>query len=63
MLRDAAQQKVREYIKSARQEGLTWVQVGEALNLRPLSEERGAWIAGRHSTTPATLSTPGHSRR
>ena len=45
MLWDAAQRKVREYIKYARQEGLTWVQVGEALNLRRLAEERGAWIA------------------
>jgi hypothetical protein len=45
MVRDAAQQKVREYIKYARQEGLTWVQVGEALNLRPLAEEPDAWIA------------------
>jgi hypothetical protein len=45
MLRDAAQQKIREYIKYARQEGLTWVQVGEALNLSTLAEERGAWIA------------------
>jgi hypothetical protein len=45
MLRDAAQQKVREYIKYARQEGLTWVQADEALNLPTLAEERGAWIA------------------
>jgi hypothetical protein len=44
-LRDSAQQKIREYIKDARQEGLTWVQVGEALRLGPVAEERGAWIA------------------
>src|SRR5262249_44399638 len=45
MLRDAAKQKIREYIKYARQEGLTWAQIGEALNLRPVAEESGAWIA------------------
>src|SRR2546429_861393 len=45
MLRDAAQQKIREYIKYARQEGLTWVQIGQALNLHQVAEESGAWIA------------------
>ena len=45
MLRDSARQEIRDYIKYARQEGLTWEQVGEALSLRPLAEERGAWIA------------------
>jgi hypothetical protein len=45
VLRDCARQEIREYIKYARQEGLTWEQVGEALNLGPVAEERGAWIA------------------
>jgi len=45
MLRDAAKQKIREYIKYARQEGLTWIQIGEALNLHPVAEESGAGIA------------------
>ena len=42
MLRDSATQAIREHIKRGRQEGLTWHQVGEALNLAAVAEERGA---------------------
>ena len=62
MLRDAAQQKVGEYLRYARQEGLTWVQAGEALNLRrPGSVARGSPIW--RSATPQAPGMPGRSRR
>jgi hypothetical protein len=45
MLQDAATAAVREHIKYARQEGLTWAQIGEALGLGPKAEETGLWVA------------------
>ncbi len=44
-LKSAATQQVRDAVKYAREEGLTWVQIGEALGLAEVAEERGAWIA------------------
>jgi hypothetical protein len=44
-LKSAAAQQVRDAVKYAREEGLTWVQIGEALRLAEVAEERGAWIA------------------
>lgn len=44
-LRDAAIAAVRDHIREARREGMTWVQLGEVLGLREAAEERGAWIA------------------
>jgi hypothetical protein len=71
MLREAAQQKIRVYISCARQEGLTRVQVGEALNLSTFWEERGSWIAdlafdhaavAEHARLFETLTFPGAAR-
>ena len=45
MLRDSAWQKIREYIKRARQDGMTWRQIGEALNLATVVEERSVGLA------------------
>jgi hypothetical protein len=48
MVRDAAQ-KGRQYITNARQAGLTWVRVGEALNLRPVQAVKAKIRALTHS--------------
>ena len=41
MLRDAARHKIHDYIRRARQDGLTWRQIGQALHLERDAEDRG----------------------
>lgn len=41
MLRDSTESKPREYVRLGRQDGMTWHQIGEALNLTPRAQERG----------------------
>jgi hypothetical protein len=41
MLAGAARQKVHGYLKQARQDGLTWQQIGQALRLERVAEDRG----------------------
>ena len=45
MLADAARRAEHSYIQHAREEGLTWRQVGQALNLARVAGERGAPLA------------------
>jgi rubrerythrin len=45
MLADAARQAEHAHIRYAREEGLTWQQVGQALRLEHAAEERGAPLA------------------
>jgi hypothetical protein len=41
MLADAVRHKIHGYIKRAREDGLTWRQIGQALRLDRAAEERG----------------------
>lgn len=53
MLIGAARNAEHSYIRYAREQGLTWQQVGEALNLAAVAEERGASLgeaAFEHAT-------------
>jgi hypothetical protein len=45
MLADAARRAERQYIKHGREDGMTWHQIGEALNLTHCAQERGAPVA------------------
>ena len=45
MLRGAVDQQLHTYLRRARQAGLSWAQIGEALNLREYGEERGVSLA------------------
>ncbi len=45
MLQDAARRKIHDYIKRARQDGVAWQQIGEALRLERVAEERGVSLA------------------
>ena len=48
MLQDAARHKIHDYLKRARQDGSSWQQIGKALRLEHVAEERGADLgAGR----------------
>ena len=42
MLHDAARHKIHDYLKRARQDGASWQQIGQALRLEHVAEERGA---------------------
>jgi hypothetical protein len=44
MLRGYAHQKLYDFIKDARQDGMTWAQIGETLNLGDEASERGYGI-------------------
>jgi hypothetical protein len=46
ILRGYAHQKLYDFIKHARQDGLTWTQIGETLNLGDEAQERGCGIGG-----------------
>lgn len=45
ILQGYARQKIHSYIRQARQNGLGWAQVGQALRLAPAADERGASLA------------------
>ena len=45
ILADAARHAEHQYIKHGREDGMTWHQIGEALNLTHRAEERGAPLA------------------
>ncbi len=45
LLRDTARRKIHGYIRQARQDGLTWQEVGQALRLGPEAEKRGVSVA------------------
>jgi hypothetical protein len=45
VLAGTARHKLHSYIKQARQDGLTWQQIGHALRLERTAEERGASLA------------------
>jgi hypothetical protein len=45
ILADAARRAEHQYIQHGREEGMTWHQIGEALNLADRAQERGAPVA------------------
>ncbi len=45
MLQDAARHRIHDYVKRARQDGVAWRQIGQALRLGPVAEERGGDLA------------------
>jgi hypothetical protein len=62
-LEHAARQLTREYIRRAREDGYSWKEIGEALDLRASAEHRGISVAEAAYNDAAGGSDSEHARR